>query len=419
MPFVTPDGVTVIVEAALDASVGSYGAWDSAIWNTSTWGPDVVFQDISQWVRSFTTQRKFSRDIQTWEAGTATVVLNNVDGRFSPANLAGPYVTGGITGIRPWRPLRIRAVYLGQAYEIYRGYATAWKDTYVEPYPGGGHVITTVPCVDELAALARFDGLEQASQGAGELSGLRIQRILNNAGHTGRRDIDLGRNTLQATTLAQNAVTELKLTADSEGGALYVNRTGTVVYDQGYALIDNDRSHFVQATFGDQPGDLPLADMSTSYDGDLLVNIAAFARTGGTQQQSVNQTSRALYGDKRYSRTDLLNDNDADVTILADFWVQQYGQPELRVDSITVKPRNNPTALFPQVLDREVRDLIRARRTPPGGYQISQDCHIAGISHTVSEDLNWTTVFDLWSAQVYQGVGRWDEAVWDQSTFFY
>lgn len=419
MSFVTQDGVTVIVEAALDASVGTYGVFDVSMFDTATFGPDVVFQDISQWVRSFTTSRRFSRDLQVWEAGTATVVLNNRDGRFNPSNLTGPYVTGGVTGIRPWRPIRIRTVYAGQAYEVYRGYATAWHDSYVEPYPGGGQVITTVPCVDELGSLARFQGFSVGNVGSGELSGSRIHRILDNAGHTGKRDIDTGQVTLQATDLSQNCINDLTITADSEGGAVYVNRTGTVIFDGRYALIENDRSNTVQATFGDGTGELGYADIATSYDGDLLVNIAKYAAVGHSVRTSVDQTSRALYQDKQAARSDLLCTSDVDVQLLADLTISQYSRPELRVTSVQILPRGKPAALYPQVFGREVRDLIRVKRTPPGGYSIDQRVHIAGISHTFGEDLNWSTTFDLWSAQVYEGAGTFDSAVFDETLFFY
>jgi hypothetical protein len=418
MSLTTMYGVTLTVEAALSAATGSYGAWGTGLWNTATWGPDEVFQDISAYVRSVSTTRGFERNVQAWQAGTATLELLNFDGRFSPSNLTGPYVTAGVTGVRPWRPIRIRAAYNGVTYDVYRGYALAWQETYAEAFPGGGGAYVTVPCVDELGALARFDGLAQLAVGAGETSGVRMHRVLDNAGHSGTRSIDPGNVTVQATTLAQNAVTELKLTADSEGGALYIGKDGAVVFERNYALIENARSNTIQATFGDGAGELPYSDVALTYDGDLMANIAAFARVGGTAQTSTNETSRALYRDKRYSRSDLICQTDLQVANLADFYVQAYGQPEQRITTIEVKPRNSPALLFPQVLGREVRDLIRAVRRPPGGYTITRDCHIAGISHQISKD-DWVTSFDLWSASVYQGVGRWDVATWDTSTWFY
>lgn len=228
MPLNLMYGVTLTVEAALSAATSIYGLWDVAVWDFDDWGPDEVWTDISEFVRSVSTRRAFSRDLQAWEAGTCTLDLNNFDARFSPSNLSGPYSSGGITQIRPWRPIRITASYAGISYPVFRGYALAWSEYYEQPSPFGGGAYCSVPCIDELGSLARFDGLAQPAVGAGETTGKRMHRVLDNAGHKGTRNIDDGHVTVQATTLAADAVTELKLTADSEGGALWIEADGTV-----------------------------------------------------------------------------------------------------------------------------------------------------------------------------------------------
>lgn len=410
------DAVTFTVEAALSAATGTYGVWTSGRWDTATWGPDVVWADVSQWVRSLESTRRFSRDLQSWEPGAATVVLGNRDRRFSPLNLTGPYATSGITQIRPWRPIRWRATFNGITYTLFSGYALAWEETFV---PGHADAYVTVPCVDEMGRLAAFDGVEMVPVGAGESSGRRIHRVLDNAGHTGTRAVDNGRVTVQATTLAANAVTELKLVADSEGGALWVDADGTIIFDQQYALMENTRSNEIQATFGDGSGtELPCANIDVAYNGDLVANLASFARVGGSAQNVADNASRALYGDRRASRTDLVCETDTQALGLATFWVERYKDPELRVVRIQIKPRKNPALLFPQVLGRRPRDLIRVVVRPIGGGVITRDCHIAGITHRVTAD-DWTTTFDLWSATVYQtfassrfDVGKWDSAAW-------
>jgi hypothetical protein len=416
------DGVTLTVEAALSAATGSYGAWDAAVWDSSTWGPDIVWTDITRWVRSFSTNRGFDRDVVAWSSGSATVVLDNRDGRFSPDNLSGPYVTAGVTGVRPWRPLRIRATYAGTTYDLYNGYATSWQEAWKPgPGTGTGDAYVTVSCLDELARLGRFDGLAISPIGSGESTGARIQRVLNNAGHTGPRSVDTGLNTVQATTLASNAVDELKLTTDSEGGSLFVDADSTVVFERRTALMENSRSNTIQATFGDASG-LKYASAEMAYDGTLTKNIASFARAGGTSQDASDATSRSLYGDLRETRTDLVCETDPQVLSLAQFYLNQFKDPEKRITSITVKPRRNPTTLFPQVLGRRVRDLIRVTRTPPGGFTLTRDCHIAGVSHTVERSSGrWDTRFDLWSATFYQTYAnsKWDAAVWDTSNWFF
>lgn len=417
------DGVTITVEAALSAATGTYGAWDSALWDTATWGPDVIWVDISSYVRTFRTDRQFSRGVQAWNAGSAQLVLDNRDGRFSPDNLSGPYVTSGVTQIRPWRPVRISATYSGTTYYLFTGYATDWIDGWDVNRQTKGDAICTVPCTDELGRLSGFDGLEQVAVGASETSGLRIHRLLNNAGHTGARNIEVGRNTMQATTLAANVVTELKLTTDSEGGGLFIEGDGTVVFEDQYALLEQARSNTVQATFGDSvPAELPYADAKPSYAGDLVRNIASYTRVGGTAQTASDATSRALYGDLRETRTDLICETDAQALTLATFFVEQRKQPEKRVESLTVKPRRSPAVLYPQVLGRRPRDLIRVIRRPPGGHTVTRDCHIAGIHHNVNKATGeWTTSLDLWSATVYQTYANslWDSALWDTASWFF
>jgi hypothetical protein len=414
------DMPTLTVEAALSAAATDvYGIWDTGFWNTATWGPDIVWTDISRWVRTITSSRKFTREVAAWEAGTCTIVLDNSKAQFSPTNLAGPFVTSGITQIRPWRPVRWKATWAGVTYYGYTGYALAWEQAWA-----GGHAdsTVTVSATDELSRLAKFDGLALPSQGFGETSGQRIHRVLNNAGHTGSRNIDNGRATMQATTLAANAVEDLKLTADSEGGALWIEADGTVTFENEFALVENSRSNTVQAVFGDgSHGDeLPCSDITAEYNGDLLKNIISYARLGGTTQEVFDLPSRALYGDFRDSRADFICETDNQVSDLANFTLVRYKDPELRVTQIEIKPRKDPARLFPQVLGRKLRDLVRVNIRPIGGETITRDCHIAGIEHQITGD-NWITKFDLWSATPYllYANSRWDVGQFDSTNWFF
>ncbi len=414
-----PCGPTFTAEVAFSAATGPpYGVWDAALWNTATWGPDAVYQDISPYVRSFTTSRRFSRDVREWESGTASTVLSNRDRRFSPDNLSGPYVVAGVTGIRPWRPYRLRAGWAGVTYDIYNGYALSYQEDWAAAH---ADATVTVQASDELARLSLFDGLEVPPVGAGETAGRRIHRILDNAGHTGVRCVDVGRNTMQATTLSSNAVAEMRLTTDSEGGALYVDADGCLEFEQQYALIEDTRSNTIQATFGDGTGtELGCADIAAEYDGSLVVNMAAFARVGGSAQTAADNISRALYGDRRATRTDLICETDVQASALATFEVEQFKAPELRITQVTVRPQADPTRLWPQVLGRRVRDLVRVVLRPIGGGTITRDCHISGIHHA-SNGEEWTTTFDLSSATVYQSfaASRWDVGSWDSSAWFF
>lgn len=410
--------VQLTVEAAFSAATGTYGAWDSGRWDTATWGPDVTYVDVSEWMRSIRIDRSFATEVRKWGTGTASIVLDNSDARFSADNLAGEYVTAGVTGIRPWRPIRVSATYSGVTYRLFTGYIIDYVDTWLE---GHADAYVTLPCVDEWAALSGFDGLAVAPQGAGELSGARLHRVLNAAGHAGTRSIAAGRITMQATTLAANAAREIDLVVDSEGGGLFVDGDGTVIFEDQYSLLENARSNTLQATFGDGGGaELPCSDMTPVNGGLTIKNIVSYTRVGGTAQTAVDLTSRALYRDKSLTRSDLICETDAQALALATFDLTVYAQPKKRFSAIQVLPIRDPAALIPQVAGRRMRDLVRVVARPVGSPTVTRDGFISGVHHRISPD-NWQCDFDLWDASVYQtySTSRWDTARWDSASWFF
>jgi hypothetical protein len=413
--------LTITLEAALSAATGTYGAWDASLWDTATWGPDIVWTDISSRLRSIHTERKFSRDMQVWEAGRATFELLNQDGYLGPANMSSPYVVAGVTGVRPRRPIRLRIGYGGVTYPVFSGIALDWKESWD---PSDAVATVTVPCVDIWERIARFAIPAISPVGAGESTGARVHRILNSAGFTGPRNIAVGRNTVQATDLSKNAGDELTTVVDSEGGALFVDADGTAIFEDQYSLMESSRSNTVQGTFVDANvgGSMSYADVAMSWNAELVKNLVSFTRTGGTVQQVVDLTSQALTeGPQPETRSDLVNADDTQVRNLATFYLARYKDPEYRPKELVLKPRANMAALAPQALGRRVRDLVRVLRQPrAGNYLITRDSHVAGITHDITKD-DWTATWDLWSATVYQTYAnsRWDVALWDQAAWFF
>lgn len=412
------DGVTLTVELGLSSATGAYALWGVSLWDVGVWGPDVAFADVTRYVRGWSMDRQFSRAVQGWREGTATVVLDNRDGRFSPSNLAGPYVAGGVTQIRPMLPIRITTSYASTSYAVYRGYVRSWTDSWSGGAVGRGDAVTTLSCADEWAKLAKVDGIEVAPVGAGDRAGPRIHRILDAAGNTAARNVESGSSTMQATTLADNVLTEIDKVVEAEGGACWIEADGSITFEGRDALVNNLRSVNSQATFADDGSGYKYADASVEFDAELMVNYASYTPEGGTAQVASAPTSRSLNGEARDVKTGLICETDGQALVLAQWVVTQYQDPQERFVSVTVKPRRDPTNLWPQVLGRHIRDMITVVRNPPGGFEISRDCHIAGISHQVTA-ADWTTTFHLWDATVYAAfatsrwdVGRWDSALW-------
>lgn len=82
----------------------------------------MVWTDITPWVRKVDTQRGKQHERDVVQAGTATFLLDNRDGRFSPWNTSSPYSPN----VLPMRPIRITATWAGVTYAVWFGYVEGW-----------------------------------------------------------------------------------------------------------------------------------------------------------------------------------------------------------------------------------------------------------------------------------------------------
>jgi hypothetical protein len=201
------------------------------------------------------------------------------------------------------RRVRIRAVWNGVTYPIFRGYA----DDFVPSYQGNTWTYTTVPATDGMVTLAGDRTALATPVGAGEDSGARVKRILDAANWPSTdRVIATGNTTLQATDMGGSPGSELQLVADTEHGEFYIDAQGRAVFRNRQAIITDTRSNTSQATFGDggyaATGEIPYADATQSTPGDTLVNSITATRVGGAEQVVTDGLSVSRYGAKPYSR---------------------------------------------------------------------------------------------------------------------
>ena len=81
-----------------------------------------------------------------YDAGTCSVPLSNIDRRFDPTNLAGPYVSGGKTQVKPEIPVRVSATYASVTYRLFNGTVDAWTLSYAAPADAETQVDATDGC---------------------------------------------------------------------------------------------------------------------------------------------------------------------------------------------------------------------------------------------------------------------------------
>lgn len=402
---------TLIVECAFSAGASTslfLHLDDSARGKlgTGTLAGSDVWTDITSYVTSVSTRRGANRitsPVLRYEAGTCTIVLDNSDRRFDPTNLDGPYVVAGLTQVTPMRAVRIRATHNGTTYDIFRGFTDEWLIS----YDGPNYSTVTLTATDATKVLRTYDRAAVSAVGAGEDSGARVERILDSVSWPATdRVIATGDTTLQSTTLAGDAWSELSLVQDTEIGELYIDAAGRVYFRNRLAILEDTRSNTSQATFGDEPGELRYESLTVNYDDTDLINLARIARAGGAAQTATDSESVTLYLTHVHERSDLLMQSDGIAADYAGFLVQQTAEPELRFASMTINPRRNDSseedALFTQVLARQFGDRVTAIRRPPGGGDpIQRDVFIRGVAHEIAPK-HWRTTFALQSATRFE-----------------
>lgn len=365
-------------------------------------GADDVWVDVTAYVRSWSLRRGASRGDGLnlrYEAGTCTVELNNGDRRFDPSNLSGPYASGGISSLQPMVRVRITAEWAGVAYPL----ITALADRWLPDYTTTTWSTTTLTATDAFKVFTAQDRTAGSPQGGGELSGARINRVLDSLGWPAEdRVIAAGDSTLQATTLEGNGITELQLVQDSELGELYIDAEGDVVFRNRNAILTEARSNTSQGSFGDAgigTGEIPYAQAPVDNDDTTQANYISISNAGGTEQVAQDAASQARYLTKTYQRLDLLQETDAAALNYALALLGRAKDPELRFAQLQFnipKPQVADDA-WPQMLGRDFGDRITVVRRPPGGGTNTQDCFVRAVEHS-SDGADWKTSWQLQSA---------------------
>ena len=114
------DNVTFTVEIGFATSSGNNKIPLGALLT------DIVWTDVTEYVRSVSTNRGRSSELDEFVTGSANVVLSNGNRIFDPDNQEGPYF-GDLT---PGRPLKISATYSGSTKDIFFGFIDEWQQEY-------------------------------------------------------------------------------------------------------------------------------------------------------------------------------------------------------------------------------------------------------------------------------------------------
>jgi hypothetical protein len=332
----------------------------------------LTFYDITSRVRSYSIRRGKSRQLDTFQAGVASVVLNNNDRAFDPTFTASPFY-GQIV---PKREIRISSNSVVQ----YRGLIDDWNLDYA-------------PQGDSTALAASSDGFSQLANqtltggtATLQLTGARINSILSSTDvewPAETRAIDSGEIYLGADVIPvdANALTYLQTIERSEGGRFFIGKNGYVTYKDQNGV---QPSSATMVTLADDATGIKYTGMQVVYGSELLYNqvVASSIVAGGTAIANDTDSQQA-YGVQTLTYTDLISAYNADVDALAVNLVKQYSAPEFRFEAVTINLDEITTTEANQVLDLEIGSVCNIKFTPNGiAPAIQKYAEVISISHS-------------------------------------
>jgi hypothetical protein len=346
-----------------------------------------VIVDVSNRINRIETNRGRTALSDLFQTGSLTLRLTDQNGDFNPQNTSSPYYTF----LTPMKKVQITATYNNVTYPIFSGFITSYVTTY--PQESEDVATTTIQAVDafRLAQLAQISTVTGAS--AGDLSGVRVNEILDEIDWPqSMRDIDTGLTTLQADPgTTRTALQALTTVAESEYGALYVDATGSFVFQDRDVTVASIAA--TPTLFADDGTGIDYFDAAWILNDVLIFNKATITRLGGTAQVATNQASIDKYFLHSYFLDGLLMESDSVALNYAQAYVASRAETSIRCDAIVLDLYTpNYDAGVVTALDLDFFDPITVLTTQPGGSTIEKTLQIFGVRMNITPN-SWKTTF--------------------------
>lgn len=376
-----------ILNVKINFSTGpSFGAGfvlDTGILDTDVLGAttDIVV-DVSNITLSVRTKRGRDAQADQFQTGTLELKLADQNGDFNPQNPSGPYYNL----LTPMRKVTVSATYGATTYVIYSGYITSYTTTIPNNADGAFLAYTTITCVDafRLAQNAQIAAVTGAV--AGDLSGTRINQILNQIGWpSSMRDVDAGLTTMQADPgTARTSLAAMQTVEISEYGSLYVGANGFFTFQDRAATTGQGLPAAV--VYNDNGTNIPYFNAIWRTDDTLVYNEANITRTGGTVQTASDAASIAKYFLHSYNQQNLLMETDAVALNYAQCYVASRATTSVRCDAIeldlymyTLGDGGTEAAL-----GLDYFDPVTISTTMPGSTVVTKTLQVFGISMDIT-----------------------------------
>ena len=381
-----------VINAIINFSTGPSFAQamilDTGILDTNVLGADPsVIVDVSDQVNRVETSRGRNALSDQFQTGSLTLRIIDQNGDFNPQNVTGPYYEL----LTPMKKVQITATYGSVTYPIFSGFITSYVTTY--PKDAEAVAYTEIKAVDAFRLVFNAQISTVTGATVGDLSGTRINEILDEIDWpSSMRDIDAGLTTMQADPgTNRTALAAMQTVADSEYGALYVDASGSFVFQDRNVTAGSIGG--TPTIFADNGTGIVYADASWILNDVLVFNKATITRAGGTAQVATNQDSIDKYFLHSYFLDNLLMQTDAVALDYAQAYVASRAETSIRVDAIVLDlytPNYNTGIIA--ALDLDFFDPIKVITTQPGGSTLEKTLQIFGVRMNITPN-SWKTTF--------------------------
>lgn len=348
---------------------------------------DVV--DVSDITLRASIRRGRNRILNKFEAGSATVILEDTNGDWVPTNTSSPYY-GKLV---PLRKIRIWADYDSGSgtvrYYLYSGYITSYDTNFKVGLDDISSV--TLQCVDAFRLFSSIAISTVAGTSAGQTTGARINNLLDVPTYpSSMRNIDTGNSTVQADPgTERDLLSALQTIENSEFGGFYIDPEGNATFLSRNTLAQ--KADQTATDFADDGTGISYQAIDFAYDDTLIFNDVTVNREGGTAQTVQDTSSIETFFIHSGKREGLLIQTDTESHDQATMILQSRKDAIFRIDSIGLNLADDAeTARIQAGLSLDIFDLVDITKSTPGAGSVTLELFVQGIQHDITTNA-WTT----------------------------
>ena len=347
---------------------------------------DVV--DVSNITLRASIRRGRNRILNKFEAGSATVVLEDTNGDWVPTNTSSPYYGK----LLPLRKIRIWADYNSVRYYLYSGYITSYDTNFQVGVESVSTV--TLQCVDAFRLFSNISISTVAGTSAGQTTGARMNNLLDVPSFPlSQRVIDTGDSTVQADPGSErDLLNALQVIENSEFGGFYIDPEGNATFLSRDTLAQ--KADQTATDFADDGTGISYQTIDFAYDDTLIFNDVTVNREGGIAQTVQDTSSIETYFIHSGKREGLLIESDAESLDQATMILQSRKDAIFRIDSIGLNLSDDAeTARIVAGLSLDIFDLVDITKSTPGAGSVTLELFVQGIQHDITTNTWGTKLF--------------------------